>query len=154
MRYQIKWHCLECQTDEISHASKMEAAFWECRNPLKCKQCKGRSGGLTITPDIRVDHEILVHWAQTPDVFFWPQDDEIFLSTQPLEVLLEFAENHYDGRQKETQLIEAIAIKLYDEVFLDDAERQNCINWLRSNRALWEPFSMDYIKEGIQPKIN
>jgi len=139
MKYQIKWHCADCQTDEISHGSKLEAAFWECNNALVCKQCKSRSGGLTITPDIEIDHEILTHWANNPDVYFWPQDDEIFLSTQSLNVLLDFVENHYSYQNGANQLIEAIPVKLYDEEFVDDAERVECVDWIKNNPRLWEP---------------
>lgn len=153
MKYQIKWHCTDCQADEISQASKIEAAFWECSNPLRCKQCNGRSGCLTITPEISIDSELLTHWANNVDVYFWPQDDEIFLSTQPLHILLDFIENHYSNQKGASPLIEAIPIKLYDEEFVDDAERHECINWLKHNRRVWEPLSMGYIKEGIQSKL-
>jgi hypothetical protein len=55
--------------------------------------------------------------------------------------------------QGASPLIEAIPIKLYDEEFVDDAERHECVNWIKNNRRLWEPLSMDYIKKVYSPKL-
>lgn len=73
---------------------------------------------------------------------------------QPLNLLLEAIRAHSKRQRGVTTLIEAIPIKLYDEDFTTDEERQTCISWIKENRSLWEPLSMPYIKEGIRSKIS
>lgn len=153
MTHLVEWDCSDCGEVEVNEVSKMEAAFWEANNPLVCKLCGAKSGCLSVMPELELDQEILTCYINNPKLFFWSQDDEIFLSLQPLSVLLEAIQAHQQGQQGVIPLIQAIPVKLYGENFASNEERQTCVTWIKENRSLWEPLSESYIKHGIRTKI-
>jgi len=151
--YIVKCVCYDCEYPHELSLSKVQVAFFECLNIFVCEKCSCRKPNSMAFPDFKIDTEILEFWFKNKEVWFWPQDDELFLAMQPIQIFKDFLASKDDFKRRCIVIGEVLAIKLYDEDFNNSDERKWCIEWLNGHRSYWEQSSMDYIKVGIAGKL-
>lgn len=159
--------CLKCGFTERRQIDKKIAAFETTRewaSPCtKCKNSSFKSSSVAIPPP---DSELLKIWAESKDLMFLDQDEDILLAEpESFELLARFVQDASLSPSKREILLSAICILLHDNTPEDEDDTEeydfevaeNVKNFLISNKSLFETldkfYIQDYIKEIVFPKI-
>ena len=172
MKYKVSRTCKNCGNVEETILTKVEAAFelydsraiWnQACTACGSKECKSIS---SHTPSL--DEELLDIWGNDPELFFWQQDQELFLAEYDyFPLLLNAIDKSNYPKAKIDVLIEAICILLYDNTYPSQefskeemAEREAIADKVRPELIKRKErikqagdWVMEYIQEVVYPQI-
>ena len=149
--YTYSWTCTNCDTQNQFERTKFQAAFDHRPKLPPCKTCggsKSRASG-SAKPDI--DTELLEHWFKNPELFFMEQDEDLILSDTDLPILKQFLSNPENQSKRKRSIGPALAVKLHDEIYESENDKQWLIYWLCNNPKCWRGQTWGYIKKKIDP---
>lgn len=172
MKYKLERECANCKNIDIIYLTKFEASFelfdsdkiWnsECTKCLSLKCANLRH----FHP--KLDEEILNIWGVDEKLFFYEQDEELFLAEiEYFELILNKIDNSTFLKYKIDVLLEAICVLLYDNISsneeysdLENIERKKIADKIRPELIKRkekikhsEHQIMEYIKNEVFPQI-
>lgn len=151
--FNASWTCANCNEVTTYTLSKREAAFFDTLKPEKsisCASCGGfiSNGGGHPIPNI--DNELLSEWATDPNLSFLSQDQDLILADAKAIWLAEHYLSVDTAEEQRGWLLAALMVKLHDDKFLDAAERNWTINFLKNHQADWTNY---YIEPYVKKKV-
>lgn len=167
IKYDQTKTCSKCGFTEKRQIDKKIAAFETTRewnSPcIKCKTTSFKSASVAIPPP---DSELLKIWAESTDLMFLDQDEDILLAEpENFDLLASFVQDASIELSKREILLSAICVLLHDNTPEDEDDKEEydlalaakVKKFLISNKSLFDDldkfYIMEYIKKVVYPQI-
>lgn len=128
------WTCAGCGRDNTAQLSKYQAAFFDslAHPRCRCGHAKSASGSRAIP---KIDAELLAHWLADSRLCFSSQDEDLLMADLQTQTIV--GALPAKGRRRQA-LIGVLLVKVHDGIFQSDAERRDCLDWLRGRKKEWD----------------
>lgn len=150
MAYFRRWECGDCGTNNSKELTRYEAAFLDSLDlRFECVSCGSTKYQTSSFTQPKIDADLLEAWFKDSSLMFMQQDEDLLVADADLAEIRAFLDRPDAPEARRAKLGEALAVKLYDGAFKNEAERRWILDWLRAYPEAWRPFAWDYIVEYV-----
>lgn len=122
--------------------TKVQAAFFDCEKYKKkrspCTNCGSMEYKALSHAGVDIDRELLEIWIGDNDAFFMSQDEELLIADADSNILFSFLNRPNIPESKRLSLVEALIVRLTDNLASNSEEAQEISMFLKSNRHHWD----------------